>query len=65
MKIYNTVDKLNYIFNKGFDVQIGKYEQGLYLDIISDYKVIAQEKDIDLQNVVDKTYKVMRAGGYK
>lgn len=58
MKIDNTVEKLNYIINKGFDVTIGNYDTGIFLEISRDCKTIAQEKDINLYNVVDKTYKI-------
>lgn len=65
MKIDNTQDKLNYILNKGFDITIGKSEKGVFLELIKDYKTLTQENDIDLFNVVDKTYKVMVGGGYE
>lgn len=65
MKIDNTVEKLNYIINKGFDVTISNVESVYVLEISRDCKTIAQEKDIDLYNVVDKTYKILRDGGYQ
>lgn len=64
MKVDNTQDKLNYIISKGFDIAIGKSEKGVFLELIKDYKTVTQENDIDLFNVVDKTYKVMVGGGY-
>lgn len=65
MKVDNTQDKLNYIISKGFDITIGKSEKGVFLELIKDYKTLTQENDIDLFNVVDKTYKVMVGGGYE
>ena len=65
MKIDNTIEKLNYIINKGFDVTIGNYDTGIFLELSKDYETVAQEKDIDLYNVVDKAYKILRDGGYQ
>ena len=65
MKVDNTLEKLNYIINKGFDVTIGNFDKGMFLELSNDYKTIVQEKDIDLPNVVDKTYKILREGGYQ
>lgn len=65
MKVDNTLEKLNYIINKGFDVTISNFDTGMFLELSNDYKTIVQEKDIDLPNVVDKTYKILREGGYQ
>lgn len=64
MIIDNTQDKLNYILDRGFDIAIGKNESGVFLELIKDHKTLTQEDDINLFNVVDKTYQVLVGGGY-
>lgn len=64
MKADNTQDKLNYILNKGFTVNLTNTPNGVELELNLKGCYYTHENDIDLFNVVDKTYKVMAGGGY-
>lgn len=63
-KVDNTQAKLRCILNKGFSVNITNTQDGVELRLSKNGVYFTSENDIDLFNVIDKTYKVMSGGGY-
>lgn len=58
------LDKIEYFMKRGYDLKIGKFGDGYFIDLIKNHNFVVQERDSTLSDAIDKLYKIYVAGGY-